>query len=126
VLNLAGFRVLVSDDAHSFAGTLACARVGGSPLAPHGQTAAVPDSAIAIDRLEALQITLQLAAKIAFNQHLVDGLNDLVDLVRRQILRAQVRINIGLFQNALRRARSDAVDVGQRRFDALICWNLNS
>jgi len=128
VLNLAGFRVLVADDANGLAGTLACARVGGRPLAPHGQTASVPDSAITIDRLEALQITLQFAAKIAFNEHLVtsDCLNDLVDLMRRQVLRAQVRIDIGLFQNALRSARSDPVDIGQRRFDALIRWNLNS
>ena len=68
------------------------------------------------------------AAQIAFDQHLVarDRLNDLVDLLRRQILRAQVWIDIGLFENAFRRARSDSVNVGQRRFDAFIRWNFNS
>ena len=82
----------------------------------------MPDSAITIDRLKALQIALQFAAKIAFDQHLVAGdrLNDLVDLLRRQILRAQVRIDVRLFENALRRARADAVNVGQRRFDAFV------
>ena len=88
----------------------------------------MPDSTITIDRLEALEITLQFAAQIAFNQHLVarDRLNDLVDLMRSQVLRAQVRIDIGLLQNPLRGARSDPVDVGQRRFDAFIGRNLNS
>ena len=128
MLNLARLGVLVPDDAHSLARALAGARVGGSPLAPHRQTAAVPDSTITIDRLEALEITLQFAAEIAFNQHLVarDRLNDLVDLVWRQVLRAQVWIDIRLFQNALRGTRPDPVDVGERRFDAFIGWNLNS
>ena len=88
----------------------------------------MPDSTITIDRLEALEITLQFAAQIAFNQHLVarDRLNDLVDLVRRQVLRTQIWIDIGLFQYALRPARSDSVNVGQRRFDAFIGRDLNS
>jgi len=87
LLNLAGLCVLVADNTNGLAGALACARVGGSTLAPHGQAAAVPDSAITIDGLEALQVALQLAAKIAFNQHLVAGdrLDDFVDLMRRQI-----------------------------------------
>jgi len=128
LLNLARFCVLVADDANSLARALAGARVGGSPLAPHRQTTAMADSAITIDRLEAFEITLQFAAQIPFNQHLVarDRLNDFVDLVRRQVLRAQIRIDIRLFQNTLRGARPDPVNVGQRRFDAFIGWNLNS
>jgi len=128
LLNLAGLCVLVPDNANRLAGTFPGARVGGSPLAAHGQAPAVPDSTITIYRLKALQIALQLATKIAFDQHLVAGnrLDNFVDLMRRQILRPQVRIDIGLFQNALRPARSDPVDVGQGRFDAFIGWNFNS
>jgi hypothetical protein len=128
LLNLAGLGVLVANHTNGLAGTLTRARVGGSSLAPHGQTATMSDSAITIDRLQALQVTLQFAPKVPFDQHLVarDCLNDLVDLMRRQVLRAQIRIDIGLLQNALRCTRSDPVNVGQRRFDAFIGRNLNS
>ena len=63
----------------------------------------MPNSAIPIDRLESLQIALQFAAKIAFDQHLVAGdrMDDLVDLLRRQLPGAQVRIDIRLLENAL-------------------------
>ena len=88
----------------------------------------MPDAAIAIDRLEPLQVALQFPPEIPFDQHLVarDRLDNFVDLMRRQILRAQIRIDIRLLQHPLRRARSDSVDVSQRRFDAFIGRNLNS
>ena len=86
------------------------------------------DAAITIDGLEPLQISLQFPAQIAFDQHFVagNGLDDLVDLVRGEILRAQVRVDVRLLEDALRGARPDAVDVGQRRFDAFVRRNFNS
>ena len=128
MLNLAGLCVLVPDDTNGFAGTFAGPRVGGSPLPPHGQAAAVPDSAITIDGLETLEVALQFAAKIAFDQHFVssDGLDDVVDLVRGQVLRPQIWIDVGLFKDASGRARPNPVDIRERRFDAFFGRNLNS
>ena len=128
LLNFARLRVLVADDANSLAGTFACARIGGSPLTSHRQTAAVPDSAITVDRLEALQVALHFPAQIAFDQHFVAGdrLDDVVNLMRCQVLRTQVRIDVCLLQHPLRRTGPDAVDVGERRFDAFIGRYFNS
>ena len=60
--------------------------------------------AITIDRLQTLEIALHLAAQIAFNRDLVarDRMNDFVELLRGQIFRAQIRIDIRLIENALR------------------------
>ena len=85
-------------------------------------------TAITIDRLQALQISLNVAAEIALDLGLVvrDCVNDLIDLLRRQFVGAQIRIDVGLLQNLPSRAETDSVNVGQRRFDAFIRWNFNS
>jgi len=88
----------------------------------------VPDTAIRIDRLEPFQIALHVAAQIALDLELVvrDRVNDFVQLLRSKILRAQVGIDIRLLENASGRAEADSVNVGKRRFDALVRWNFNS
>ena len=88
----------------------------------------MPNSAVRIDGLQPLQVALHLAAKIAFNRDFVvrDRVNDFIQLLRRQILRAQVWIDIGLLEDALRRAQTDSVDVSERGFNAFVCWNFNS
>ena len=88
----------------------------------------MPYPAITVDRLQTLEVALRFTAQIAFDRDLVarDGVNNFVQLLRSKIFRAQVRIDIGLLQNPLRCARSDPVDVGQRRFDAFIGRNFNS
>jgi len=71
----------------------------------------VADAAIRIDPLQALQIGLHVAAQIAFNLDLVvcDRVNDFVQLLRTKILRAQIRIDVRLLENALGRAQADSV-----------------
>ena len=88
----------------------------------------MPDAAIAIDRLQALQIALHFAAQIALDRDLVvrDRMNDLVDLLRASGLSPAVRIDVGLLEDAPGGARADAVDVGQRRFDAFVGGDFNS
>ena len=88
----------------------------------------MPDTAIRIDRLEPFQIALHVAAQIALDLELVvrDRMNDLVQLLRSKILRAQVGIDVRLLENALGRAQADSVDVSKRRLDALVRWNFNS
>ena len=86
------------------------------------------DPAIRIDRLQTFQIALHFPAQIALDRDLVvcDGVNDFVQLLRRKILRPQVRIDIRLLENALGRAQADPINVGQGRLDAFIGRNFNS
>ena len=61
----------------------------------------MPDAAIAIDGLEALEILLQFAAQIAFDDVLVflDDLNDAVKLLIGQRLGADVGADFSLFED---------------------------
>ncbi len=88
----------------------------------------MPNAAVTINCLQTLEVALQFAAQIAFDQELIprDRVNDVVQLLRREFLRAQVRINGGLLEDPLRGRRPDAVDVRQRRFDALVGRDFNS
>ena len=80
------------------------------------------DTSVTVDCLETLQVTLHFASQIAFDRDLIvrDGVDDLVKLLRRQILRPQIWINVGLLENSFRSAHPDPVNVGERRFDPLI------
>ena len=88
----------------------------------------MPNAAITIDRLKPLQIALEFTAEVALDRDLVvrDRVNDLVDLLRTQLVGAQVGIDVRLFQNLACGAEADSVNIGQRRFDAFVCWNFNS
>ena len=88
----------------------------------------MPNAAIAIDRLQTLQVALQFPAQIAFDQKFArrNRLNDFVDLLRRKIFRPEIRIDVRLFENALRRRGPDSVNVSERSFDALLGWNFYS
>jgi len=84
--------------------------------------------AVTINRLEALQIALNFTAQIAFDRELIvrNRVNDFVELLWRQIFRAQIRIDTGLLKDPLRSAQTDSVNVSQRRFDAFVRWNFYS
>jgi hypothetical protein len=97
-------------------------------LTADGQTFAMPDAAITIDRLQTFQIALYFAAQIALNFHLVvrNCVNDLIQLLRGKIFRAYIRVDVGLLENAPRCAKPDSVDIGQGYLDAFVRWNFNS
>ena len=80
------------------------------------------NATIAVDRLQALEVTLNLSAKIALDDNPLTGNcgNDTSDLLGRKLLGADVRIDIGLFEDALGSLRADAVNVNERGFDALV------
>src|SRR5579884_761870 len=101
--------------ADSFARAFARARVGARALSAHRQSTAMAQSAIAVDRLQAFQISLYLAAQITFDWQLArcDRMNKRVELLGGEILRADVGIDPRLGENFFRGARTDAVDVGQ-------------
>jgi hypothetical protein len=52
--------------------------------------------------------------------------NDFVQLLRGKILRTQIRIDIGLLENAPGCAQADPINVGEGRLDAFVGWNFNS
>ena len=85
-------------------------------------------TAITIDRLQPFQISLNVAPEIALDFDFVvgDRVNDFVDLLRRQLVGAQIGIDVRLLQNLPRGAKPDPVNISQRRFDALVRWNFNS
>jgi len=88
----------------------------------------MPLTAVAIDCLQPLQIALDFAAKITLDFELVvaDCVNDFVDLLGAEIFRARVRVDICLLENATGSGETNPVNIGQRRFDALVRWNFNS
>src|SRR2546421_10535930 len=98
------------------------ARVRLRPLAAHWQPAQVADTAITLDRLEALQIHTDLPAEIAFDHILavLNGMDDLRELLLGQIFGPDARINIRPGQDDFRVARANPVNIPQRNFDALI------
>src|SRR5215831_11721158 len=88
----------------------------------------MPDAPIALDALEALEVHADFAAQITFDHVLaiLDGMNDLGELLLRQILRANPRINVGASQNVLRIAGANPIDVAQSNVDAFIGRNFYS
>jgi len=127
-LNFAGFGFRIANHADGLARALACPGICRSALPAHRQAFAVPDAAITVDCLQAFQVTLNFATQIAFDLDLVvrDCVNDLIQLLRRKIFRAQVWIDIGLLENAPGCGKPDSVNVGERRLDAFLRWNFNS
>jgi hypothetical protein len=123
-----GLGVLGALDADGLARALAGAGVGAGALAADGQAAAVPDAAVAIDGLEALEILLQLPAQVTLDDVLVllDDLDDAVELLVGQLLGPDVGADLGLLEHELGAGRADAVDVRQRGFDALFAGDVDT
>lgn len=115
-------------DADGLTFALACAGIRVSALAANGEALAVTEATVAIDLLEALQIDLQIPAKVTFDDVVV-RLNvgdDGTQLFVGQFTGAGIRIDINLLQNLFGEAWADAIDVGKRSFDALFVWNIDT
>ena len=71
------------------------------------------NATIAIDGLETLQIGLNLTTEITLDGQFAggDGMNDVVQLLRREILRSNVRLDVRLLKDLLRGARPDPVNI---------------
>ena len=61
-----------------------------------------------------------------FELVVADCVNDFVDLLGAEIFRARIRVDVCLLENATGSGETNPVNVGQRRFDALVRWNFNS
>jgi hypothetical protein len=115
-----GLRITLHAD--GLPGTLPRARVGGSALAAHWQTAHVADTAIALDALQALKVHTQLAAEIAFDHvaTILDCVNDLGNLLLRKVFGAHMRLNLGGLQDGNGVHRANAINVTERDINALL------
>src|SRR5579859_1688202 len=124
----AGLGVRVALHADGLAWSFARAGVGLGPLAAHRQSAHVPDATITFDALQPFEVHANFTAQVAFYDvpALLNGMDNLRKLLFGQILRADARIDIGVFQNLLRVGRTDAINVAQRDVDALVRRNFHS
>ena len=86
------------------------------------------DTTVAVDRLKAFKIALNFAAEVAFDRNFirVDRNDDGVELFGREILRADVGIDVGLLENFFRVAGSQSVNIRQGGFDAFVAGNVYS
>ena len=118
----------VADDADCLTRTFASAGVRLSALSADGQAAQVPNATIAFDTLKTFQIHADLAAEIAFNDVLavLNGVNDLGQLLFAQVLSANGGIDLGFGQDVFRVAGADAVNVTERDVDPFIRGNFYS
>jgi hypothetical protein len=119
---LGGLCVLGALDAYGLARALAGAGIGAGALAADGEAATMADTAIAIDGLETLEVGLHFAAEVALDGELAggDGVDEGVELLGGEVLRAEIRVDVGLVEDLLGGARPDAVNVWEGGFDALI------
>src|SRR6185503_15689079 len=118
-------RVRVALHTDRLARTFARAGVGLRALTAHRQAAHVADATIALDALKALEVHADFAAQITFDDILavLDRVNDLRKLRFAQVLRANLRIDIGLGQNLNRVCGANAINIPQRDINALIRRN---
>ena len=123
-----GLGILGALDADGLARALAGACIGAGALAANGEAAAMADAAIAIDGLEAFQVCLKLPAQITLDGELAgsDGVDELVELLRGQVLRPGIGVDVGLIEDLFGGAGTDPVDVRKGGFDSLIPGDFNS
>ena len=88
----------------------------------------MPDPAIAVNRLQPLQVRLKLPAQIAFDQHprVPDRLHDRVDLLSAQFLRPNVRCDVRNLQDTLGCRRAQPVDVLQANRNSLVVRDVDT
>ena len=115
-------------DADGLTRTLASAGIGRSALTADRQAAAMADATVAVNGLEALEVALDLAAKIAFNRQFAgcDRMDQFTHLLGAEVFGANIGIDIGLFEDALGRRWPDSVDIRKRGFDAFVAGNFNT
>src|SRR4051794_20670789 len=97
----AGFRRWAANHTDGLAGTFASAGVGLGALAANGQAAQVANATVTLDSLKAFEVHADLSAQVALDDILavLNGMNDLGELLLGQIFRADFRGDIGLGQN---------------------------
>src|SRR5438270_195801 len=87
----------------------------------------MPDAAVTVDLLEALDVLMNLAAQRTFDGVLaVEDAGDAGDVLVAQILGAPLRVNAGLGADLQTGGRADAVDEAQRDVCRLVVWKVHT
>jgi hypothetical protein len=86
------------------------------------------DTPIALDCLEALEIGADFATEVAFNQDLFlnDGLRDLIEGFLVQLMRPGIRVQAGVFDQAVSQGWPDTVNVPEREWDFFVPGNFDT
>src|SRR5262245_5533233 len=106
---------------------LARARIGVRALAADRQAAAVPQTAVAAQIHQALDVHGDVAAQVTLHHVVaIDRLADLQDLRVGQVIDPALVGNADLAADLLRELRADAVNVLKRDDDALLRRNVNA
>ena len=86
------------------------------------------DATVAINRLQALQVRRNLATKITLQHPLVlgDDLEDFVQLLLREVLRAHVRVQAGLLDQEVGARGPNAVDITEGVRDFFLRGDFNT
>jgi len=124
----AGLGCRAANDTDGLAGTFASAGIGLGALTANRQAAKMPHAPVTLDALQALEIHADLAAQIAFDDILavLDGMDNLRELLLGQIFGADTRVDVSLGKNDIGVTGADAIDVAQGDIDALVRWNFYS
>src|SRR5689334_20662944 len=109
----AGFGCWAAHHADGLARAFAGSGVGLSALAANRQAAQVANTSIALDALQALKVHTDFAAQVAFDYvfAVLNGMNDLRELLLGQILGADARVNLGFCENIAGIARANPIDI---------------
>ena len=86
------------------------------------------DATIAFDALQSFEVHAELAAQIPFDHVLaiLNGVNDLRELLLVEVLGADGRVNLGFRKNLPRIDRPNAVNIAERDIDPFLTWNINT
>ena len=120
-IDLCGLLLLICNStARALAGTGIRLRL----LSADRKSSPVPDSSVASDLLQSLDIHRDVSAKITLDHYikLFHRRTDLVDFFIGQIPDAGIRVDSGLSQNPVRGGTADSKDVGQADLNSLLSW----
>jgi hypothetical protein len=107
----------------TFAGT----GIGFGTLTMAGQVTAVTDTAIAVDLLQAADVSGDGAAEVTLDQQIVlEHFGDGSDLILSQIFGHKIAIDTDFFDDFQRFSRTDAIEVAQRILDALVSGDVHT
>jgi len=87
----------------------------------------MPGAAIPADLRQALDVQCNLTAEVALDgEVLVDHFTKCGFLILGQILDADIRVDLGHFQDLLSACSANTVDVGQTDLDSLLTGQVNT
>lgn len=106
----------------------ASAAISFGTLASRRETLSVTDAPVAVDLLEALEISLKHPAKITFDHNAfgTDDVSQFCQLLIRKLTGPGIWIDPCTLQNSTTRHWANAINIGKRRFNTLLIWDVDA